>query len=382
MGLFMPVLTFENISSKTKQQANFIDYLSQQCPSNQHSNHLSLVICDLFSNLPKASLQTFKQAKQTVIINTKDHAIDLRLQLQDKKKEILTLKLITSPLDQSHFNYLMNTYSLPITQIDNQAVAQILSKTIIKTFDFHIEHTQLLPLAYFTSFIPSYQLFQHNSTQFTLPSTLNITGHFKENILQVSALLNINDLAQLQFNLVAHTANPIWLLPLVQTTLGGNDTQPASSNKLYLQQAQVTFTNYYLLQYLIKHMTQKSDPVTVMVAQEQMSQILLKSAKKQRNSTTKKFLITLSDFMQKPYQLNINLHKINSTAKLPTLWQYIWAYLVLQAKLTQINQQIKNTQSSSMQSQFFDLQRQKLKQKKAIQHIISHNFTLNIELNE
>ena len=38
----------------------------------------------------------------------------------------------------------MNTYSLPITQIDNQAVAQILSKTIIKTFDFHIEHTQLL----------------------------------------------------------------------------------------------------------------------------------------------------------------------------------------------------------------------------------------------
>ena len=90
-----------------------------------------------------------------------------------------------------------------------------------------------------------------------MPSTLNITGHFKENILQVSALLNINDLAQLQFNLVAHTANPIWLLPLVQTTLGGNDTQPASSNKLYLQQAQVTFANYYLLQYLIKHMTQK-----------------------------------------------------------------------------------------------------------------------------
>ena len=48
-----------------------------------------------------------------------------------------------------------------------------------------------------------------------------------------------------------------------------------------------------------------------MVAQEQMSQILLKSAKKQRSSTIKKFLITLSDFMQKPYQLNINLHKIN-----------------------------------------------------------------------
>ena len=89
MGLFMPVLTFENISSKTKRQANFIDYLSQQCPSNQRSNHLSLVICDLFSNSPKASLQTFKQAKQTVIINTKDHAIDLRLQLQDKKRKYL-----------------------------------------------------------------------------------------------------------------------------------------------------------------------------------------------------------------------------------------------------------------------------------------------------
>lgn len=347
-----------------------IRHLTKNCSHNP-----AHFVCGLLKLVPNSVFQRLKNA--TIKLNItpdKHHGIQV-----DFDVATATQKIIQAKINVQDTNF--PVASKPTAKVLARYWHDVFMQAYIENITFNLK----LPLT--LSAIDLIELFGvkipevSSSSNYIYPTRLIISFGKKQQQIDIRGVLQIDDLAAVDFELNAWIEGKWWVSPLIVDLNILALPIINFSTRVYPQTLKLKLRNFGLIEDIIVKAIKIGYSPYIKFAQANLSQEFYKVARQYRHAFNKKLFYGLSDFISTPHTFELTLTRQGSAHGITQVWHNLVMWINANYQWQKSENLLRRTASSRLQRKAYQTRAKKTKYQDKLLSSVNQGFMISILVN-